>query len=59
MPDQSTQGSGRGKGNKRKVQDPSACACVCPRCGFEIEKTPGVNCRSIKCPECRVPLMGK
>ncbi|HOO55155.1 MAG TPA: hypothetical protein PLX30_13090 [Methanothrix sp.] len=57
MPDQSTQGSGRGKGNKRKVQNPSAC--VCPRCGFEIEKTPGVNCRSIKCPECRVPLMGK
>ncbi len=57
MPDQSTQGSGRGKGNKRKVQNPSVC--VCPRCGFEIEKTPGINCRSIKCPECRVPLMGK
>jgi hypothetical protein len=58
MPDRSTQGSGRGKGNKRdKNQNPSAC--VCPRCGFEIERTPGVNCRSIKCPECRVPLMGK
>ncbi|UEC43420.1 MAG: DNA-binding protein [Methanothrix sp.] len=57
MPDQSTQGSGRSKGNKRKNNNPSIC--ICPRCGFEIDKAPGVNCRSIKCPECRVPLMGK
>ena len=57
MPDQSTQGSGRGKGNKRKNSNSSIC--ICPRCGFEIDKAPGVNCRSIKCPECRVPLMGK
>ncbi|HPE62849.1 MAG TPA: hypothetical protein PLQ49_01925 [Methanothrix sp.] len=56
MPDKSTQGSGKGKGNKRNNNENS---CVCPRCGFEIEKKTGVNCRSIKCPECRVPLMGK
>ncbi len=58
MPDKSTQGSGKGKGNRRNKNENSS-ACVCPRCGFEIERTPGVNCRSVKCPECRVPLMGK
>lgn len=34
-------------------------ACVCPQCGYEVEKTMGVPCRSINCPKCGVPLVGK
>jgi len=53
MPD----GTGRGMGRQRRGNPPTTC--VCPKCGKEIEKTLGVPCRSMKCPDCDVPLMGK
>lgn len=32
--------------------------CVCPECGYTEDKQAGVACRTIKCPECGVSLMG-
>lgn len=41
---------GRGAGPPR--------VCKCPKCGYEISKTPSVPCRNNKCPECGTPLCG-
>jgi hypothetical protein len=46
-----------GGGRQRRGNPPTKC--VCPQCGYTAEKTPGVPCRSMKCPKCDVPLMGE
>jgi len=33
--------------------------CECPKCGLVFETPRGVSCRSYRCPECGVPLVGK
>ena len=53
MPD----GMGRGMGRRRRGAAPEAC--ICPTCGYEEPKSPGVMCRSRICPKCGTPLMGK
>jgi hypothetical protein len=55
-------GKGRGIGRPRQGlgrlgKAPTRCAC--PKCGYETTKTRGVPCRSIKCPKCGTPLIGK
>jgi len=44
-------------GRARRGQAP--IACICPQCGYEAQKTAGVPCRSMTCPKCGIPLMGK
>ena len=43
-------GAGMGVGAPR--------ACKCPQCGYESEKTPGIPCRTAKCPKCDTLLCG-
>lgn len=31
--------------------------CICPKCGYEEEKTIRVPCRNKKCPKCGIPLI--
>lgn len=33
--------------------------CVCPQCGYEVAKTRDEPCRSMMCPQCKSPLIGK
>jgi len=44
-------------GRARRGQAPTAC--ICSQCGYEAQKTAGVPCRSMTCPKCGIPLMGK
>ena len=30
----------------------------CPKCGFELTKTPSIPCREFKCPKCETPFCG-
>jgi len=43
-------GMQRGMGRGMRAGPPRACKCI--ECGYEIPKTPGVPCRSEKCPKC-------
>ncbi|HIH97336.1 MAG TPA: hypothetical protein HA348_07710 [Thermoplasmata archaeon] len=55
-------GKGRGAGGSRQGLGRRGVAptkCVCPQCGYETEKTRGVPCRTIRCPKCSIPLVGK
>gem|GEM_PF-1356881 len=45
-----------GGGRQRRGNAPTKC--VCPKCGYEVEKTRGVPCMTHKCPKCDIPLMG-
>ncbi len=46
-------GPGRGFGRRRgmgfKARPES---CVCPKCGYRVQKAPGVPCSTMKCPKC-------
>jgi hypothetical protein len=33
--------------------------CVCPECGYAVDKERGVPCRSVECPECGAALVAK
>ncbi|WAI00504.1 hypothetical protein [Methanogenium organophilum] len=46
------------RGGRQRGGNPPT-KCVCPQCGYTVEKTPGVPCRSLKCPTCDIPLMGE
>jgi hypothetical protein len=46
-----------GGGRRRRGAPP--IACICPGCGYEAEKVAGIPCRSMKCPKCGSPLVGK
>lgn len=39
-------------GNGKRLRKGSPDFCICPQCGFRIEKQVGVPCRSIKCDKC-------
>ncbi len=26
--------------------------CICPSCGYKVQKSPGVPCNQVKCPKC-------
>jgi DNA-directed RNA polymerase subunit RPC12/RpoP len=43
-----------------KEQEPGGPdRCVCPDCGYEVDKKRGEPCRSVTCPECGSKLMAK
>lgn len=41
--------------NKKRMGN-GGC-CICPKCGYKKEHTPGIPCREEKCPECNIPLI--
>ncbi|MDI6702148.1 DUF134 domain-containing protein [Methanothermobacter wolfeii] len=47
-------GPGRGFGAGRGA--PRVCKCI--ECGYEAPKTPGIPCRTEKCPKCGAPMCG-
>ncbi|RKY13277.1 MAG: dinitrogenase iron-molybdenum cofactor biosynthesis protein [Planctomycetota bacterium] len=48
-------GMGWGRGRGRGWGPPANC--VCPSCGTTVPHTPGVPCRSMRCPQCGLPMM--
>jgi len=48
-------GMGWGRGRGRGWGPPATC--VCPSCGNSVPHTPGVPCRSMRCPNCGLPMM--
>lgn len=43
---------GRGMGRGRGFGAGPPAECVCPSCGERVAHTPGMPCRSMKCPKC-------
>ncbi|MCW7071329.1 MAG: hypothetical protein OCU12_03205 [Methanophagales archaeon] len=65
---ESVRGQGRGLGRGQGVGGPrqglgrmgrAPTKCVCPQCGYEAPKKRGLPCRSMKCPKCKMPLVGE
>ncbi len=51
-------GLGRREGRGAGMGVGAPRVCKCPQCGYESEKTQGIPCRTVKCPECDAPLCG-
>ncbi len=54
-------GKGQGVGGKRQGLGRFGLAptkCICPNCGYEMKKTRGVPCRTLKCPKCGNVMIG-
>ncbi len=45
-------GSGHGKSGKGGGGN-----CVCPECGYSEAHKPGIPCKSIHCPDCKIQLV--
>jgi len=52
-------GPGRGRGGRGRGMGwgGPTMACVCPSCGYQEQKRPGVPCASLKCPKCGRPMV--
>lgn len=33
--------------------------CICPKCGYKVQNTPGIPCKKDYCPECNCLMMRK
>ena len=31
--------------------------CICPQCGYSVNHQPGIPCKSLVCPDCKVSLL--
>jgi len=49
-------GAGIGAGRGRGFGGP-AMVCVCPSCGYQEPKKPGVPCAQLVCPKCKSPMV--
>jgi hypothetical protein len=45
--------------NRLKKGMRSRGLCVCPKCGNETLKTPGIPCQSLYCTKCKCKLLRK
>ncbi len=51
---------GRGFGGRRhhRLQGQGAKGkCICPKCDYSVEHTPGIPCNSLLCPACNIRLI--
>jgi uncharacterized Fe-S center protein len=46
------QGSGQGQHGKSE-----GGYCICTQCGYSVSHQPGIPCKSIVCPECKISLL--
>lgn len=50
-------GEGMGQGGPRQG-DGGADVCICPKCGYKLSHQRGIPCNEMKCPKCKVSLVG-
>ena len=43
---------GYGRDHRRRLGMGPKGYCICLRCGYRIEKQPGVRCMDMRCPRC-------
>ncbi|MDG6256883.1 MAG: hypothetical protein QCH35_04710 [Methanomicrobiaceae archaeon] len=46
-----------GEGRRRRGYPPMRC--VCPQCGYTVQKTAAMPCRSLRCTQCGMYLVGE
>jgi len=51
-------GKGMGVGGPRQG-DAGTDICICPKCGYKLTHHRGIPCNEMKCPKCKVPMVGK